>query len=151
MFHTYTNALDLIRALVPVVEQLKRYDANLADQVVREATSVTLNVARGRPAFRQRSASVLRDGPRKCWGDSRRAGHGRCVGLARGFRTCALVGEAAARSPWRFVQGPQAGVGRVHAGRVRTGRVRADRVERQPFEHSISSKSGSRSGLFRAG
>ena len=47
MFHAYTNALDLIRALVPVVEQLKRYDSNLADQVVRAATSVTLNVAEG--------------------------------------------------------------------------------------------------------
>ena len=47
MFHAYTNALDLIRALVPVVEQLKTYDANLADQVVRAATSISLNVAEG--------------------------------------------------------------------------------------------------------
>ncbi len=42
MFHAYTNALELIRALVPVVEQLKTYDSNLADQVTRAATSVTL-------------------------------------------------------------------------------------------------------------
>ncbi len=47
MFHAYTNALDLIRALVPVVEQLKTYDSNLADQVTRAATSVTLNVREG--------------------------------------------------------------------------------------------------------
>lgn len=47
MFHAYTNALDLIRALAPVVEKLKTYDANLADQVVRAATSITLNVSEG--------------------------------------------------------------------------------------------------------
>jgi four helix bundle protein len=47
MFHAYTNALDLIRALVPVVAQLKTYDSNIADQVTRAATSVTLNVMEG--------------------------------------------------------------------------------------------------------
>ncbi len=47
MFHAYTNALELIRALVPVVEQLKTYDSNLADQVTRAATSITLNVSEG--------------------------------------------------------------------------------------------------------
>jgi four helix bundle protein len=47
MFHAYTNALDLIRALVPVVEQLRHYDPNLADQIVRAASSVTLNVSEG--------------------------------------------------------------------------------------------------------
>ena len=47
MFHAYTNALDLIRALVPVVKQLKMFDANIADQVVRAATSITLNVSEG--------------------------------------------------------------------------------------------------------
>ncbi len=47
MFHAYTNALDLIRALVPVVEQLKTYDSNLADQVTRAATSISLNVSEG--------------------------------------------------------------------------------------------------------
>ena len=47
MFHAYSNALDLIRALVPVVEQLKTYDRNLADQVTRAATSITLNVSEG--------------------------------------------------------------------------------------------------------
>ncbi|MGE0398835.1 MAG: four helix bundle protein [Kofleriaceae bacterium] len=47
MFHAYINALDLIRALVPVVEQLKTYDSNLADQITRAATSVSLNVSEG--------------------------------------------------------------------------------------------------------
>ena len=47
MFHAYTNALELIRALVPVVERLKTYDANIADQIVRAATSITLNVSEG--------------------------------------------------------------------------------------------------------
>lgn len=47
MFHAYTNALELIRALAPVVQQLKNYDPNIADQVVRAATSVTLNISEG--------------------------------------------------------------------------------------------------------
>jgi four helix bundle protein len=47
MFHAYSNALELIRALVPVVEKLKTYDANIADQIVRAATSITLNVSEG--------------------------------------------------------------------------------------------------------
>ena len=47
MFHAYTNALALIRALAPVVEQLKSYDANIADQITRAASSVTLNVSEG--------------------------------------------------------------------------------------------------------
>jgi four helix bundle protein len=47
MFHAYSNALALIRALVPVVEQLKGYDKNIADQIVRAATSVTLNISEG--------------------------------------------------------------------------------------------------------
>ena len=47
MLVAYTNALQIIRTLRPVVEQLKSYDANAADQVVRAATSITHNVAEG--------------------------------------------------------------------------------------------------------
>ena len=47
MFVAYSNALDLIRSLVPVVAQLKTYDADIADQITRAATSVALNVSEG--------------------------------------------------------------------------------------------------------
>jgi four helix bundle protein len=47
MFHAYTNALELIRALVPVVAKLKTFDSNIADQIVRAATSVSLNISEG--------------------------------------------------------------------------------------------------------
>jgi four helix bundle protein len=47
MFHAYTNALDLIRSLAPVVEKLKAFDSNIADQVTRAATSVALNISEG--------------------------------------------------------------------------------------------------------
>ncbi|HVK89503.1 MAG TPA: four helix bundle protein [Kofleriaceae bacterium] len=47
MLVAYTNALQIIRTLRPIVEQLKSYDANAADQVVRAATSITHNVAEG--------------------------------------------------------------------------------------------------------
>jgi four helix bundle protein len=47
VFHAYSNALALIRALVPVVEQLKLHDRNIADQVTRAATSITLNISEG--------------------------------------------------------------------------------------------------------
>ena len=47
MLVAYTNALDLIRALVPIIEQLKLQDADAADQVARAARSITHNVAEG--------------------------------------------------------------------------------------------------------
>ena len=47
MLVAYTNAIDLIRVLRPIVAQLKRHSANLADQVERAATSVAHNVAEG--------------------------------------------------------------------------------------------------------
>ena len=46
-FVAYEVALELIRALAPVVEQIKPHSADLADQVVRAASSVTLNLAEG--------------------------------------------------------------------------------------------------------
>ncbi len=106
MFHAYTNALDLIRALVPVVEQLKRYDSNLADQVIRAATSVTLNVAEGARRGgkdRRRFYVMARGSAGEIQGALDTAD-------AWGWRVESerAVGEAAARSPWWFMQGPQA-------------------------------------------
>jgi four helix bundle protein len=46
-FVAYDVALDLLRALRPVVEQLKSYNADLADQVTRAGTSLTLNLQEG--------------------------------------------------------------------------------------------------------
>ena len=47
MLVAYSNALQIIRSLRSVVEQLETYDASAADQVVRAATSITHNVAEG--------------------------------------------------------------------------------------------------------
>ena len=46
-FAAYTNALELIRALRPVVERLKCFDADAADQLTRAGTSVVNNLAEG--------------------------------------------------------------------------------------------------------
>ena len=43
----YDVALDLIRALRPVVVQLRRYSPDAADQVERAASSIVLNLAEG--------------------------------------------------------------------------------------------------------
>ena len=48
MLVAYTVALDLIRALRPVVVQLRRHSAEAADQVERAASSIVLNLAEGR-------------------------------------------------------------------------------------------------------
>ena len=47
MLIAYTNAIDLIRALRAVVEQLRLQSADLADQLERAGTSVAHNVAEG--------------------------------------------------------------------------------------------------------
>jgi len=47
MLIAYDVALDLIRALRPVVAQLRTYSAEAADQVERAASSIALNLAEG--------------------------------------------------------------------------------------------------------
>ena len=46
-FVAYTNAVDLVRALAPLIEQLKAHSSKLADQLERAASSIVLNVAEG--------------------------------------------------------------------------------------------------------
>jgi four helix bundle protein len=48
MLIAYDVALDLVRALRPVVAQLRTFSADAADQVERAASSVVLNLAEGR-------------------------------------------------------------------------------------------------------
>ena len=47
MLIAYDVALDLVRALRPVVAKLRTYSADAADQVERAATSIVLNLAEG--------------------------------------------------------------------------------------------------------
>ena len=47
MLVAYTVALDLIRALRPVVTQLRKYSPEAADQVERAASSIAHNLAEG--------------------------------------------------------------------------------------------------------
>jgi four helix bundle protein len=47
MLVAYEVALDLVRALRPVVAQLRSYSAEAADQVERAASSIVLNLAEG--------------------------------------------------------------------------------------------------------
>jgi four helix bundle protein len=47
MFIAYDVALDLVRALRPVVAQLRGHSPEAADQVERAASSIVLNLAEG--------------------------------------------------------------------------------------------------------
>src|SRR5262245_38165823 len=47
MLVAYTVALDLIRALRPIVMELRKYSADAADQVERAASSIVHNLAEG--------------------------------------------------------------------------------------------------------
>jgi len=47
MLIAYEVALEVIRKLRPVVEQIKQYDAHLADQLQRAATNTVANLAEG--------------------------------------------------------------------------------------------------------
>jgi len=47
MLVAYEIALELVRALRPVVVELRRHSADVADQIERAANSVVLNLAEG--------------------------------------------------------------------------------------------------------
>jgi four helix bundle protein len=47
MFITYDVSLDLIRSLRDIVPAIKKYDKDLADQLQRAASSVSLNLGEG--------------------------------------------------------------------------------------------------------
>ena len=47
MLIAYEVALDLVRALRPVVVQLRQFSRDVADQIERAASSVVLNLAEG--------------------------------------------------------------------------------------------------------
>ena len=47
MLVAYTVAIDLVRQLRPIVEQIKMHDAHLADQLKRAATHTVANLAEG--------------------------------------------------------------------------------------------------------
>lgn len=46
-FVAYNVALDLVRALRPIVEQLRSVSRDLADQIERAGTSIVLNLGEG--------------------------------------------------------------------------------------------------------
>jgi four helix bundle protein len=46
-FVAYTNALELVQALVPIIKALAKHSADQSDQLERAATSMVLNIAEG--------------------------------------------------------------------------------------------------------
>lgn len=47
MLVAYTNGLELIRALKPVVEKLRRHSSDIVNQIERAGTSLVLNLGEG--------------------------------------------------------------------------------------------------------
>ncbi|MCX5745258.1 MAG: four helix bundle protein [Proteobacteria bacterium] len=47
MFVAYENAKDVVRHLLPIIEQLRLHSAELVDQLERAGTSMMLNLAEG--------------------------------------------------------------------------------------------------------
>jgi four helix bundle protein len=45
MLHVATVSIELIQLLRPLVERIRRHDRSLADQLVRAASSIALNIA----------------------------------------------------------------------------------------------------------
>ena len=87
MFITHEVSLELIRQLRVIMPAIKRADRNLADQIGRAATSITLNLGEGR----HRTA-----------GDQRRM-YEIAHGSAAEVRSALAVGVA-----WGWVEEPEA-------------------------------------------
>src|SRR5215813_11135594 len=79
MLIAYEVALEVIRKLRPLVEQIKKYDSHLADQLQRAATNTVANLAEGqrRKAGNKRRAYETAHGEARevlgcllalCWG-----------------------------------------------------------------------------------
>jgi hypothetical protein len=79
MFIAYEVSLELIRSLRDIVPKIKKFDRDLADQIHRAATSVTLNLGEGS----RNTAGHQRIGPRQRERSERRAPRRRIVGLDR--------------------------------------------------------------------
>jgi len=46
-FRLYYLSLEALKAVKPIVDQIRRFDTNLADQLLRAAQSMHLNIAEG--------------------------------------------------------------------------------------------------------
>ena len=80
-FDAYRVAIELLRALLPLVEMLRTQDRSLADQAKRAATSIPLNVAEGR----QRVGRDRKQFYRIAYGSTAEVGAALDVALAFGY------------------------------------------------------------------
>ena len=87
MLVAYQVALELIRQLKPIVEQIKMHDAHLADQLKRAATNTLANLA---------------EGQRRMGGNKRRA-YENAHGEAREMLGC-LDGALAVAEAWGWIE-----------------------------------------------
>jgi hypothetical protein len=74
-------SIELIEALRPIVPRVKRHDRSLADQLVRAASSVALNIAEAEHSDPGTAEGALLLGRGKRKRDARDAQGSRCVGL----------------------------------------------------------------------
>ena len=81
MFVAYDVSLELISELRVVMPALKRTDRNLADQIGRAATSITLNIAEGSG----RSAGDQRRMYETAYGSAREVRAAIAIGVAWGW------------------------------------------------------------------
>ena len=58
-FIVYDRALQMLRKLKPLIEQVRRHDASLADQMQRAGQSTFLNIAEGQSARGKNEAAKL--------------------------------------------------------------------------------------------
>jgi hypothetical protein len=103
-FVVYNVALELVRALRPIVAELRTHSSNIADQIERAGTSLVLNLGEGnrRAGKDRRRFFVIAQGSDAS--DPRRARCRGCVGLDRRCAACSRP----PRSRARVAVGPRA-------------------------------------------
>ena len=142
MLVAYDVALDLIRALRPMIAQLRGYSPEAADQIERAASSIVLNLAEGIAV-----TAEIREGSSTWRTVVRERSAARWTSRMRGLADREHAGACTARSRAGSAVGPHPTRSSQGSVGLAIGGQSADLAARRMTEHCVRPVSISRNGV----